>query len=61
MYILTTDADVMFTPESVEALLDLMSRDPTIGKTGETGVCMFLVFVTNLLLFFSFSFKVFDY
>jgi chitin synthase len=31
-YILTTDADVMFTPDSVEALLDLMSRDPTVGE-----------------------------
>ncbi|XP_059154827.1 uncharacterized protein LOC131940217 [Physella acuta] len=30
-YILTTDADVMFTPQSVEALLDLMSRDKSIG------------------------------
>ncbi|GFO42301.1 chitin synthase [Plakobranchus ocellatus] len=30
-YILTTDADVKFTPDSVEALLDLMSRDNTIG------------------------------
>ncbi|BFZ23575.1 hypothetical protein BsWGS_26614 [Bradybaena similaris] len=30
-YILTTDADVMFTPGSVEALLDLMTRDSTIG------------------------------
>lgn len=30
-YILTTDADVKFTHESVEALLDLMARDPTVG------------------------------
>lgn len=30
-YILTTDADVKFTHESVEALLDLMSRDPSVG------------------------------
>ncbi|KAH9513510.1 Chitin synthase, class 2 [Bulinus truncatus] len=30
-YILTTDADVMFTPDSVEALLDLMTRDSSIG------------------------------
>ncbi|XP_055863773.1 uncharacterized protein LOC106072126 isoform X3 [Biomphalaria glabrata] len=30
-YILTTDADVMFTPDSVEALLDLMTRDTSIG------------------------------
>ena len=30
-YILTTDADVRFTHESVEALLDLMARDPTVG------------------------------
>ena len=30
-YVLTTDADVRFTHESVEALLDLMARDPTVG------------------------------
>ncbi|XP_061191089.1 uncharacterized protein LOC133199272 [Saccostrea echinata] len=30
-YILTTDADVKFTPESVEALLDLMKRDSSVG------------------------------
>lgn len=30
-YILTTDADVRFTPDSVEALLDLMTRDLTVG------------------------------
>ncbi|CAL1530473.1 unnamed protein product, partial [Lymnaea stagnalis] len=30
-YILTTDADVKFTPDSVKALLDLMSRDSSIG------------------------------
>ena len=30
-YILTTDADVKFTHESVEALLDLMMRDPGVG------------------------------
>ncbi|KAL8601710.1 hypothetical protein ACOMHN_033886 [Nucella lapillus] len=30
-YILTTDADVVFTPDSVEALLDLMTRDSSIG------------------------------
>lgn len=30
-YILTTDADVRFTHESVEALLDLMVRDPNVG------------------------------
>lgn len=30
-YILTTDADVKFTHESVEALLDLMTRDRTVG------------------------------
>ncbi|XP_076451581.1 uncharacterized protein LOC143287463 isoform X2 [Babylonia areolata] len=30
-FILTTDADVMFTPDSVEALLDLMTRDNSIG------------------------------
>ncbi|XP_067653543.1 chitin synthase chs-2-like isoform X2 [Haliotis asinina] len=30
-YILTTDADVKFTPESVEALLDLMTRDRSVG------------------------------
>ena len=30
-YILTTDADVKFTHESVEALLDFMARDPTVG------------------------------
>ena len=30
-YILTTDADVRFTHESVEALLDFMTRDPTVG------------------------------
>ncbi|XP_060561280.1 chitin synthase chs-2-like [Ruditapes philippinarum] len=30
-YILTTDADVKFTPESVEALLDLMIRDEKVG------------------------------
>ncbi|XP_052223002.1 uncharacterized protein LOC127838915 isoform X43 [Dreissena polymorpha] len=30
-YILTTDADVMFTPDSVEALLDRMIRDDSLG------------------------------
>lgn len=30
-FILTTDADVRFTPESVEALLDLMKRDTSVG------------------------------
>lgn len=30
-FILTTDADVNFTPESVEALLDLMTRDQNTG------------------------------
>jgi GT2 family glycosyltransferase len=30
-YILTTDADVKFSPESVEALLDLMTRDGNVG------------------------------
>ena len=30
-FILTTDADVRFTPDSVEALLDLMTRDPSVG------------------------------
>ncbi|XP_046329410.2 uncharacterized protein LOC124113184 isoform X1 [Haliotis rufescens] len=30
-YILTTDADVKFTPDSVEALLDLMTRDRSVG------------------------------
>lgn len=30
-FILTTDADVKFTPESVEALLDLMVRDDKVG------------------------------
>ncbi|KAL4216723.1 hypothetical protein ACF0H5_024446 [Mactra antiquata] len=30
-YILTTDADVRFTPDSVEALLDLMTRDHSVG------------------------------
>lgn len=30
-FILTTDADVQFTPESVEALLDLMLRDTSVG------------------------------
>ncbi|PVD35424.1 hypothetical protein C0Q70_02386 [Pomacea canaliculata] len=30
-FILTTDADVVFTPDSVEALLDLMTRDQSIG------------------------------
>ena len=30
-FILTTDADVKFTPESVEALLDLMKRDTSVG------------------------------
>ena len=30
-FILTTDADVVFTPDSVEALLDLMTRDTSIG------------------------------
>ena len=30
-FILTTDADVEFTPESVEALLDLLSRDTNVG------------------------------
>lgn len=30
-YILTTDADVRFTPDSVEALLDLMTRDTSVG------------------------------
>ena len=30
-FILTTDADVVFTPDSVQALLDLMTRDNTIG------------------------------
>ena len=30
-YILTTDADVRFTPDAVEALLDLMTRDPSVG------------------------------
>ncbi|KAI8796026.1 chitin synthase chs-2 isoform X2, partial [Biomphalaria glabrata] len=30
-YILTTDADVMFEPDSVHALIDLMIRDPSIG------------------------------
>lgn len=40
-FILTTDADVLFTPDSVEALLDLMTRDQTIGavcaRTHPTG------------------------
>ncbi|XP_033725123.1 uncharacterized protein LOC117315086 isoform X2 [Pecten maximus] len=30
-FILTTDADVNFTPDSVEALLDLMTRDQSVG------------------------------
>lgn len=30
-FILTTDADVQFTPESVEALLDLVLRDTSVG------------------------------
>nr|KAG5707324.1 hypothetical protein BaRGS_005291 [Batillaria attramentaria] len=30
-FILTTDGDVAFTPDSVEALLDLMTRDHSIG------------------------------
>lgn len=30
-FILTTDADVRFNPESVEALLDLMKRDTSVG------------------------------
>lgn len=30
-FILTTDADVQFTPNSVRSLLDLMVRDPTVG------------------------------
>ncbi|KAK6184985.1 hypothetical protein SNE40_007319 [Patella caerulea] len=30
-FILTTDADVKFTPDSVEALLDLMLRDKSVG------------------------------
>ncbi|CAH1251631.1 CASKIN2 [Branchiostoma lanceolatum] len=30
-YILATDADVKFTPESAMALLDLARRDPTVG------------------------------
>lgn len=30
-FILTTDADVKFTPESVEALLDLLVRDDDVG------------------------------
>ncbi|XP_078666517.1 uncharacterized protein LOC144908633 [Branchiostoma floridae x Branchiostoma belcheri] len=30
-YILATDADVKFTPESARALLDLARRDPTVG------------------------------
>ena len=30
-YILTTDADVRFTPDDVMALMDFMSRDPSVG------------------------------
>lgn len=30
-YILTTDADINFNADSVEALLDLMMRDPKVG------------------------------
>ena len=30
-YILATDADVMFTPNDVMALMDLMSRNPKVG------------------------------
>lgn len=30
-FILTTDADVLFTPVSVEALMDLMTRDEAVG------------------------------
>ena len=30
-YILTTDADVKFRPYDVMALMDLMSRDPSVG------------------------------
>ena len=30
-FILTTDADVRFTPDDVIALMDRMSRDPTVG------------------------------
>ena len=30
-FILMTDADVKFTPDSVEALLDLIIRDPRVG------------------------------
>jgi hypothetical protein len=30
-FILTTDADVKFSPDSVEALLDLMTRDTSVG------------------------------
>eukprot|EP00794_Sanderia_malayensis_P016163 gene16163-17786_t len=30
-YILTTDADVKFTPDDVMALMDRMSRDPNVG------------------------------
>ncbi|KAH3730577.1 hypothetical protein DPMN_056567 [Dreissena polymorpha] len=30
-FILTTDADVRFNVNSVEALLDLMTRDPSVG------------------------------
>ncbi|KAH3868290.1 hypothetical protein DPMN_031433 [Dreissena polymorpha] len=31
-FILTTDADVCFNVDSVEALLDLMTRDPSVGR-----------------------------
>ena len=30
-FILTTDADVKFHPEDVSALMDFMSRDPSVG------------------------------
>ena len=30
-YILTTDADVKFKPDDVMALMDRMSRDPSVG------------------------------
>ena len=30
-FILTTDADVKFHPEDVTALMDFMSRDPSVG------------------------------
>lgn len=46
-YILTTDADVMFTPGSVEALLDLMTRDSSIGKVLRALISFFLFLIIS--------------